>query len=1048
MVTGRIGGLVKIAPYRVYLAANVPLVVLTFVLLHLHTFLWGAMGVGAVAAVLVGTLRYRPRKTLPWILIAMALGTFISGDIVYDVLTIYLHEHNPFPSPADILYLVTYLLVGAGLLGLVRARSGERDMGALLDALIVTLGAALLSWIYLIQPYVHSHDMTFLAKATSIAYPLGDLLIVCMLVRLLAGGGGHNPSLRLLSLGAVGLLIADCVYGWIQLHGNWKVGGPTDLGWVAFYLLWGAAALHPSMRELTEKQTGRRRNLSGATLLALTAATLVGPLLLVWRVLVDGQAKDAGMIAGVSVLSFLLVMARLTGLARAQAVLARREHALREFGGRLVAASGREDVLAAAVVATDAMIGRAAKVCLLTEREGPVERVVTSEPVGFGGLEVREDGVGGASPTEVHFSGLPPAGARFGDRWSSIPLSEHRGGPSRILVSHQDPLPLDVVSILGAVAAQLVVAIERVDLAADLNQRRGEARFRSLIQNASDVIVVAQPDRPWTPVTASIEVVLGYARPVVDTLDIAHLLHPDDVGQARALVGGMLAGSRADPVRSEWRLRHADGRWVPMEVIANDMTRDPDVSGVVLTLRDVSDRRALEEELRHRAFHDSLTDLPNRVLFHDRVDQALGRMQRAATTVSVLLLDLDDFKLVNDTLGHAAGDELLVQMGARLTGSLRQEDSAARLGGDEFAVCAEFAPTAEFDLTALATRILDAFREPFWLDGIELIARLSIGISTAHDHTYAAADLLREADLALYTAKNAGKSTFRFFEPALQEAALARLERRTALEHAIGSGELRLHYQPIVRLSDGAITGLEALVRWQHPVRGLVPPAEFIPFAEESGLIIPLGEWVLNQACADLGHWQRSWRAALGTDPQVSVNVSPRQLHSRKFLEVLDAALARHSVEPSSLIVEITESCLIEDSVEVLSCLRHLDERGITLSLDDFGTGYSSLSYLQRFPMRILKIDQSFVAAMHTYEGLTLLVAIIAMARSLGLTLVAEGIEEEAQASELRRLGCDEGQGFLFWRPMPANAVDGLLAEAGLPPVTAAAARRTGPRVI
>jgi diguanylate cyclase (GGDEF)-like protein/PAS domain S-box-containing protein len=1030
---GKIVRKLRATPYQAYLAANVPLVGLIFLFPQYHTFLWGSMGCGATAAVVVGTIRNRPRQKLAWILIALGLATFISGDITYDVLTRYMHENNPFPSLADVFYLATYPLLAAGVLGLIRARRREQDAGPLLDALVVTTGATLLSWIYLIQPYVHAHDMSFVVKAVSIAYPLGDILLLCMLARMLAGGTVRNLAPVFLGAGGVGLLTADCVYGWIQLHGNWKVGGPTDLGWVAFYVLWGAAALHPSMRQLTEQQPPRSRHLSMSTLVALTTATLVGPLLSVWRLVVDGQDKDAGMIAAASAVSFILVMARLTGLARSQAVLARRERALRAFGERLVAATERDEVLTSAVVAVDAMIGGTARACLLTELEGPTERVIVSRPTGFEGLQVILDSTQPPAAAGPRFIGVPPPAVRLAERWSSIPLSERSGKRHRILVSHDGPLAPDVVAVLDAVAAQFAIALDRVDLAADLHQRRGESRFRSLIQNASDVILVAQPGRPWTCETPSIEEVLGYPQDAVEALDMGKLLHPDDASQAMMLVATMLSGSRSGPIRAEWRLLHADGRWLPMEVIANDLSGEPNVGGVVLTLRDVSDRRSLEEELRHRAFHDGLTDLPNRLLFNDRVGQALNRMQRGGTSVSVLLLDLDDFKLVNDTRGHAAGDDLLVQIGTRLQACLRKGDTAARLGGDEFAVCAEFDPAGPLDLTALAKRILDAFKLPFSLagteslDGTELTAQVSIGVSTAGDHTSAAADMLREADLALYAAKNAGKGTFRLFEPELHQAVLARLDRRAALENAIKGGELRLHYQPIVRLTDGAIVGMEALVRWEHPVEGLVPPLEFIPIAEQSGLIIPLGEWVLNQACADLSRWQGPWLAAHGSALYMSVNVSPRQLQSAHFLEMIDTTLAGHAIDPSSLTLEITESCLVEDSEVVRLCLQQLDERGIRLSLDDFGTGYSSLSYLRRLPIRVLKIDRSFVKAMDTPEGLTLLDAIVSMAQSLGLSLVAEGIEEEAQLSELRLRGCDEGQGFFFWRPMTAGSLGELL---------------------
>ena len=311
-----------------------------------------------------------------------------------------------------------------------------------------------------------------------------------------------------------------------------------------------------------------------------------------------------------------------------------------------------------------------------------------------------------------------------------------------------------------------------------------------------------------------------------------------------------------------------------------------------------------------------------------------------------------------------------------------------------------------------------------------LTARASIGISTAGDHTLVTADMLREADLALYAAKSAGKGTFRFFEPLLHREGLARVERRAALENAIQSGQLRLYYQPIVRLTDRAITGMEALVRWQHPVDGLISPLDFIPLAEKSGLILPLGEWVLNQACADLSRWRGSWPAAFGTTPCVSVNVSARQLESGQLVEKVDSALARHAIDPSSLTLEITESCLVEDTEEIRQCLLQLNDRGIALSMDDFGTGYSSLSRLRRFPMRSLKIDRSFVIEANTKEGLAFLDAIVSMGRSLGLSLIAEGIETEEQARALGKLGCDEGQGFLYWRPMPADAVDELLDKA------------------
>ncbi len=479
-------------------------------------------------------------------------------------------------------------------------------------------------------------------------------------------------------------------------------------------------------------------------------------------------------------------------------------------------------------------------------------------------------------------------------------------------------------------------------------------------------------------------------------------------------------------LRAEWRVRHADGRWLVMEVTGSDLSADVHIAGVVLTLRDVTERRNLESELRHRAFHDGLTNLANRDLFNDRVEHALGRREREATAVAVLLLDLDDFKLVNDTFGHGAGDELLMQVGSRLTGLLRHGDTAARLGGDEFAICAEFDATETEAVSALAERVLDVFGAPFAVADSDMNASATVGIASTRSNSGSnAADLLREADLALYAAKNAGKRTFRFFEPSLHHAVLMRMQERTELEQAVARDELVVYYQPIVELHDGRIVGVEALARWDHPQRGLLLPAEFIPIAEESGLIVPLGRWVLHQACADLSHWRRSSPNA--HDLRMSVNVSPRQLHDQHFAKMVDETLDEHGLDPGVLTLEITETALLEEDESVLRLLRTLQERGITLALDDFGTGYSSLSYLHQFPLGTLKIDRAFVRDMDKGNGMALLDTIVSMGRNLGLLGIAEGIEIPSQVSQLEGLGCKYGQGFLFAHPLPADALEALL---------------------
>ncbi|MEJ7582972.1 MAG: EAL domain-containing protein [Acidimicrobiales bacterium] len=1011
-----------------YLVATLPLAIAFFALPRYHLIFWGLLGWSAAAAVVVGVTRNRPRRRLPWLLVAAALATFVTGDVTYDLLTNLLGHRDPFPSVADVFYVATYPICACGLLGLVRARSRERNLGSLLDALIVAASCA----IYLVEPHVRAADMGLFEKVVSLAYPLGDIAILCVLAWLVLSVDLRNWSMRLLTVGAVGLLVAVVLYANRQLTGEWRAGGPIDIGWVLFYVCWGAAALHPSMRALTEPQPRREKQLSMKALVLLSGAALIAPALLVWRAAPGGLGRDVGVIGVSAGVVFLLVMARVTTLARAQARQAGLERALRAVGESLVAASELEGVETAAVAAVESLVGPRLVACAVTVPAAPFERVVAAHPRALIGTELALDGTGAHdSSFRVRLSdGDQVPGTTRATQWSSFGFGTKGGAERRVVIGHRGQQSLRSAEVETALSAQLTLAADRVQLAEALHQRKNEARFRSLIGNVSDVILVVRADGHVYSETPSIEAVLGYGRDTAAPLSLADIVHGDDAPEALASIEAMLAGTHPGPMHREWQIRHADGRWLSMDVIGNDLSADTDVAGVVLTMRDVSQRKALEQQLRHDAFHDSLTKLANRSLFHERVDQALSRRSRLGTDISVLLLDIDDFKVVNDTLGHPAGDDLLVQFAERLVGCLRGQDTAARFGGDEFAVCIDGEATLP-ENAAAAQRILAAMAPPFRIAGTDCVAHVSIGISVAGDSTEGSSEMLREADLALYAAKNAGKGSFHFFEASLHRAVVARLERRAALEEAIEIDQLFLAYQPVVSLDDGAMAGVEALVRWDHPTLGLIQPDEFISLAEESGLVIPLGRWVLDQACADLSRWQRRWPVAASKPFTMAVNLSPRQLESPDLLTDVVDTRRRHDIDPSRLTFEITGSLGTSDSDELMTRLQSLHDLGIALALDAFGAGFNQLSFLHRLPIQILKIDASFVVDVddptRSDKRSSVILAIVAMATSLGVEVVAEGIERATQARRLRALGCAYGQGFHLGRPLPAVAIDPLI---------------------
>ncbi|MDP9826204.1 putative bifunctional diguanylate cyclase/phosphodiesterase [Kineosporia succinea] len=589
--------------------------------------------------------------------------------------------------------------------------------------------------------------------------------------------------------------------------------------------------------------------------------------------------------------------------------------------------------------------------------------------------------------------------------------------------------------ILLMVVRQLFSMQENQTLATGLEHRVTERtqelevshkRFQALIENSSDVVMMVDREGRILYVSDSVARVFGVRPDIWLDSNIREWL--DDASTQK--MNEALATTAAQPLGTatlEALAVFPDGRRVTIENTVTNLLDDPAVRAIVVNSRDISERRQLEDELVHQAFHDSLTGLANRALFMDRVRHAMRRRVLGPETVGVLFLDLDGFKEVNDSLGHATGDALLVDVARRLTSCLRPGDTIARLGGDEFAILVEGALTSS-EFLSVASRISDCLEAAIVIDGRDLFIRASIGIASAEVGSVTADQLIRNADLAMYRAKERQDGEPALYDPSMHSSLVERLALEAELRKAIADHHLQVHYQPTYVLETGDLVGVEALVRWPHAERGMVRPDLFIPIAEQTGLIHEIGRFVLREACFQGNEWAR---LAPSVPLSIGVNVSGKQLQRRDFADEVSEALAESGLPADQLVLEMTESVLMNDTDSTMATLKSLKAMGVRVAIDDFGTGYSSLSYLHRFPVDILKIDRSFVDRLSGVDAEDSLVqSIVQLGHTLQLETIAEGIEEHSQLQALRRLGCTMAQGYHFGRPGPADTVSKLVVEA------------------
>jgi len=565
-----------------------------------------------------------------------------------------------------------------------------------------------------------------------------------------------------------------------------------------------------------------------------------------------------------------------------------------------------------------------------------------------------------------------------------------------------------------------------------------ERLHRYIVNTSPDIIYILDEEGHFTFINERIESLLGFSKEEIVGKHYSFLVHHDDMEQARYVFNERRIGKRAAKnielrlkCKNDNTARHFANRTIPIELSAmgmydGDGKQNNEYTGTYGVARDVTERKIAEETINFQAYHDLLTKLPNRALLRDRLSLAISQAKRDDESLAVMFLDLDRFKNINDSLGHMIGDELLQQVSTRLKDCIREGDTLARFGGDEFTLMLPKLHNEREDAVKLANKISSSLKEPFNVDGHELYVSASIGIAMYPQDGTNIESLIKHADVAMYHVKGQGKNGYQFYSNEMNIPYIEKLSLDTGIHKALDNNEFHLVYQPQINLRTGEIVGVEALLRWDHPEHGLVSPSEFIPFAEESGLIVDIGNWVLKNACAELSQWRLSGLPEI----RMSINISARQLMEDYIVSDILTILKDYDLPGSSLELEITENAIMDDMDSAVRKLKELSHEGITIAIDDFGTGYSSLSYLHKLPIQTLKIDRTFLKESRINKGdNTIIKTIVAMAKGLDLNVIAEGVETQTQLDYLREIECSEAQGFLFGKPLPPDVISQLLIQ-------------------